>query len=420
MLQFDKILNSTIDSFLQRGQYQECGYTIRLQADLSNPRFETCRGGLQAKITRRYPDCGHVNTRIQANLYEYGTLKIVRSSYGKDKFTCDYFLFPSPLPQIPAKQYLKCREIQPFYAKVKRLMYPDLSRCKEAEDKWGAVECVHAREPYAALGDTYTAISRTVITDKRLRHAALCLYAVIKRLQDQNQRGTGDWQITKSGIYSYFRPHCGRDRFNTMWTALKNCGYLLVYKTHRKGKITYGYKLYDEPVEPVSDKVIYLTEPDIQEGRKKPENAEKDRNIVSPTSPLPHSQKGRKRPKKADYEAIKERIDYEWLIDSSVQLSVFRQSGLVYRKEDIDACMRLMVDTLANGKPVKVDGEYIPAQEVRERLESLTAAHILHVLHRTAAQAENGGVKNPKAYKLACLLNAVYLTADELAEASGA
>jgi len=88
---------------------------------------------------------------------------------------------------------------------------------------------------------SFTAVPNTVVTDPNLSTAALGLYTKIYSL------------ITRENFIlykSYLETICkeGERAFNTMWSELKNMGYLIQTKYKAEdGKWAYEYELLDEP-----------------------------------------------------------------------------------------------------------------------------------------------------------------------------
>ena len=90
-------------------------------------------------------------------------------------------------------------------------------------------------------------------------------------------------------------------------------------------------------------------------------------------SRLPPENGGRWMDRQTCRERIKSNIDYDWLATQRKD----------YEMEEIDELVALIADTVCSTKPtVKIGGDEIPIEEVRQRFLSLDSSHIEYVLER--------------------------------------
>lgn len=96
---------------------------------------------------------------------------------------------------------------------------------------------------------------------------------------------------------------------------------------------------------------------------------------------------------KESIEAIKEQIEYEYLIDEGAS------------RDLLDCIVSVMVETLRAGEDVKTREKVYPYRAVRRQLDSLDSSHINFVMNNFHKASD---VKNPRKYILAMLLNSQF------------
>lgn len=112
---------------------------------------------------------------------------------------------------------------------------------------------------------------------------------------------------------------------------------------------------------------------------------------IYPSGPPPESG-GRWMDRQTCRERIKSNIDYDWLATQRKD----------YEMEEIDELVALIADTVCSTKPtVKIGGDEIPIEEVRQRFLSLDSSHIEYVLERLRETTTK--IYNIHAYLLAAL-----------------
>ena len=325
---------------------------------LSNPKgYRAPAGGLKVQLKRYF----RAGARFEKDwdAFTRNHLKLTRAPIGENCFYTFYDLYWRPMPEIPALRFLTAQEGR-----------------------------THTARRYMEPTERYTKIPVMLLKDESLSPAAKGVVILALRELDL-QKNVAGYTATKQAM----QKACGlrAAAFETAWQEAKDSGYIRQERLldETTGRISWGYSVAITQEE-LEENCCQVEEPAAVSGKEKTptiHDAEAGTRVA-----------GFAEERQAVQELVKENIGYAQL------LQTVRIAPLYYHKEDIDAYVRLIVDTVCSTLPtVRIGCQAIPTQRVREALLQLCQEHILYVMECLSdAQIEH----NPRAYKLTALYNA--------------
>ena len=325
---------------------------------LSNPKgYRAPAGGLKAQLKRYF----RAGSRFEKDwdVFTRYHLKLTRAPIDENRFYTFYDLYWRPTPEIPALRFLTAREGRTRMA------------CR-----------------YVEPTERYTKIPVMLLKDTSLSPAAKGVVILALRELDLQKNVTG-YTATKQAM----QKACGlrAAAFETAWQEAKASGYIRQERLldETTGRIGWGYSVAVTPEE-VAENGDRAAEPTAV-SRKEQTSAIHDTEAGTKIADFAEE-------RKAVQDLVEENIGYTQLLQAA------RTAPLYYRAEDIDGYVRLIADTVCSTLPtVRIGGQNLPTQRVREVLLQLRQEHVLYVMECLAdARIEY----NPRAYKLTALYNA--------------
>lgn len=292
-----------------------------------------------------------------------GYLKHIVIPIGENHFEHYYELLYKPDLSRPYIQHLTAAEGRKYLANPKRI------RGYKEPDKH------YTHIPVAMLSDKRATLAMRGVLDYAWRTAAL----------EKN----GLLTLNKKEIVKETR--CKKGRVDAPWKLAKELGYLYQQRVldEKTGRISWIYNLLEMP----DAEYCAAARPAVVRAG----DVQRKGNTIKRPATTPRVARG-KEEREAVAALIRDNLEYDVLIDGA------RKAPLYYHVTDIDGYVKLIADTVCTNKEtVRIGGEDLPADTVREQLLKLTADHLLYVME-CIDQQDN--IHNPRAYKLTALYRA--------------
>ena len=341
-----------------------------IAAYLSIPNFEATHGGFKKMMYTRTRDGRFKLDNAWRALQDKGYLKMLRFPLGENKFYYRYELRSAPDNTVAAKRNFGIADGRRYL------------------DNAGAL--------YHEPAKNYYTISRTVLLDPNLSFSEKWMWLVTrdqidlhnKDLLKDNNSDTLDF-IRKDTL----RKAAGlrQSKFDRHWHNLKAQGYLHAARFYdAENSVTRSeYSLSSAP---------FKTPCAASEAQKTPTCMVEAPVILERTTEIPRDYRTVK-------EIIKQNIGYDTLL---LQTRLTHEHGFTFSKGRLDAIVELMVSMFCTKqKTVRVNGENVDANLVRERIMALDCGHIFYgVLYKLWEYGEDE-VDNIRAYRKTVIYNAL-------------
>lgn len=373
------------DDYLNQLTAEQIAVAAKMVDALTNPEMDRIvqkhRGFLRyVRSLHRCNSGSGVFRRVIRELYTMGYIRQIVAPYDTDKFAHSYQLLQAPEP-LDWRTDVAGRTVNPY---ITHWTYKDIQR--------------HGgRFPagWTPPTEKYTAIPAHPLRDGRLTLAAQGLYAVIWwQLNIHNPQGK---VIYKEDLYKASK--LNPNRFLSAWRELTRTGYLEVIPVRGRGIQYHEFVLHDDPNQATRQDNTDYVNPGAVAGKR----------IKRTVIPGAMAGAAQAEAEKLDRKAVKvymyKQIGYDQLIQG------VRKPPIYYHKEDLDGYIQIIVDTICATRPYwTINGDKIPADEVRSCFLSLTSDMLLYVMRQVSEAAEQRRIKNPSAYKRSCLYNAAAST----------
>lgn len=345
----------------------ELGLYALISAMLAIPDFESSYGGFKEALKKHCCDGGSAFETAWRALKENGYVKMLRMPLDHNRFCYRYELRSVPDTKTPSILNMTAAAAREYLSRNRELVSIPLKN--------------------------YTEVSWDMLMDSQLTLAAKGLFILIRREVDLAKNVKIN--VLKSNIMKKCRE--GKYAFNSAWKMLKETGYLLQRRVidPKNGQINYEYELAGAATKTV------------REANKAAKNTLRKKTPAQTANAVTDDQRAKTTPhtindRKVVAAIVRENIRYDDMLKYADQ---HNQNGVFYTAADLDGYVALITSTICSQQlTYHINGSSISAQDVRERLLSLTCNHILYVMHSMEGQK---GVCNARNYQIAALYNSV-------------